>query len=68
MPTLSAPSVRFSLETEDLGPLPATLTQVGPGIYDGTIDLAVAGDWDVLISARTSKYESPIASMTIRVC
>lgn len=64
---LGAPSVRFRLDSEQLGPLPAEMTRVGPGQFEGTVDLAVAGDWDVAISARTSKYESPVASMTFTV-
>lgn len=64
---LSVPSVRFALDSKGLGPIPAVMTPVGPGRYEGTIDLAVTGHWDMTISARTSKYKSPIASMTLHV-
>jgi len=64
---LETPSLRFGLESEGLGPLPAELTRVGPGQYEGSIDLPVAGAWLASISARTSTYRAPTAVMTFEV-
>ena len=64
---IGVPSVRFANESEDLGPLSVELTRVGPGQFEGTVDLAVAGRWDVDVSARTSRYEAPIATMSFTV-
>lgn len=63
----TAPNVRFALPSEQLGPLAAPLEKVGPGQYEGAVTLPVAGDWDVRITARTSKYESPSADLQIRI-
>lgn len=64
---LETPSLRFGLDSEGLGPLPAELTRVGPGQYEGSIDLPVAGAWLASISARTSTYRAPTAVMTFDV-
>lgn len=63
----TAPNIRFALPAEQLGPLAAPLERVGPGQYEGAVTLPVAGDWEVRITARTSKYESPSADLRIRI-
>lgn len=63
----TAPNIRFALPAEQLGPLPAPLERVGPGQYEGAVTLPVAGDWEVRVTARTSKYESPSADLRIRI-
>lgn len=67
MRVIGVPSVRFTQEAEDIGPVSVELERVGPGQFEGTVDLAVAGAWDVDVSARTSRYEAPIATMTFEV-
>jgi copper transport protein len=63
----TAPNVRFALPAEQLGPLAAPLEKVGPGQYEGAVTLPVAGSWEVRITARTSKYESPSADLRIQI-
>ncbi|WP_433158018.1 copper resistance protein CopC [Kribbella sp. CA-247076] len=64
---LAPPTVRFSLSSESIGPVAVPLTSVGPGQYEGRVGLPRAGDWTVQIAARTSKYESPTAEVTVRI-
>lgn len=64
---LSPPTVTFALPDQDIGPLKTTITPTGPGQYEGTVTLPTAGDWQVRITVRTSKYESPSADLTVRI-
>lgn len=64
---LAVPTVRFSLPSESIGPVAVPLTKVGRGQYEGRVGLPRPGEWTVQIAARTSKYESPTADLTIRV-
>lgn len=59
-------TVELSLPSEDIGPLVREPYVAGPGHYqlDGDV-FAIAGTWDVTVSARASRFES--LSTTVEV-
>ncbi|MCL2542811.1 MAG: CopD family protein, partial [Nocardioidaceae bacterium] len=50
-------TVTVSLASADLGPLPITLTNAGPGHYVGQVVVPVQGDWTVAVTVRTSAID-----------
>ncbi|MGW0507191.1 FixH family protein [Micromonospora sp. NPDC003241] len=61
------PRLTVQLPAMDVGPLERTLSETGPGRYEAVVDLPLAGSWVVQVSVRTSKYESPVARVTVDV-
>ncbi|MER5458558.1 FixH family protein [Micromonospora sp. NPDC002389] len=61
------PRLTVQLPAMDVGPLERTLSPTGPGRYEAVVDLPLAGSWVVQVSVRTSKYESPVARVTVDV-
>ncbi|MFI7079326.1 FixH family protein [Micromonospora sp. NPDC049903] len=61
------PRLTVQLPAMDVGPLERTLSSTGPGRYEAVVDLPLAGSWVVQVSVRTSKYESPVARVTVDV-
>ncbi|HEU5127691.1 MAG TPA: copper resistance protein CopC [Glycomyces sp.] len=55
---LEAPVVSASLPAEDFGPIEAP-TEAGadPGVYLAAIDLPMAGEWEVAVHVRVSRFE-----------
>ncbi|WP_407319712.1 CopD family protein [Isoptericola halotolerans] len=61
------PELSATLADPSLGPLERPLVETGPGTYEATIDLPVAGEWVLEVSVRTSKYANPIVEIPVEV-
>jgi copper transport protein len=61
-------TIEMSLPDEDIGPITRQVAKVSPGhfIYEGD-DLSVAGDWTVVLAARTSDFAEERTSFAVRV-
>ncbi|WFE26886.1 copper resistance protein CopC [Solwaraspora sp. WMMD791] len=64
---VAPPTVTVSLPEYDLGPLERRLSQVGTGRYEAIADFPLAGAWEVEINARTSRFDSPIATIPVEI-
>lgn len=56
-----------ALAEKNIGPLPITLTKIGPGHYTGTLDVPFAGTWDVATTTRTSQIDSYTNHTTVPI-
>jgi copper transport protein len=62
------PQVSLTLPDQGLGPLPATVRSLGqPGRYAVSASLPVPGSWQLLVSARTSRFDEPTAVLVVPV-
>ncbi|MGW4033999.1 copper resistance CopC/CopD family protein [Streptomyces sp. NPDC004838] len=63
------PEVRlaFTLPARDLGPLRVTLRKDGTGRWSGTVPLALAGDWTVLLTVRSSEIDQTTAARKLMI-
>ncbi|SDT43493.1 copper transport protein [Friedmanniella luteola] len=62
------PRVSLSLPEQGLGPLPATVRPLDqPGRYAVSAALPVPGAWQLLVSARTSRFDEPTAVLVVPV-
>ncbi|MET4224977.1 copper resistance CopC/CopD family protein [Oerskovia enterophila] len=64
---VALPEVRTTQAELGIGPFTPTLTRTGPGTYLASIDLPLAGTWDVAVSVRTSTYDNPVVSLPVEV-
>lgn len=54
------------LPEENLGPLTFTATATGiPGQYAGTIQVPLAGDWEVMVMTRIFRFSQPMTTVTV---
>ncbi len=61
------PTVEFTQSALDIGPLRPEATPMNIGLYMVTVDLAVAGEWDVVVRVRVSDFESVSGSTTVTI-
>lgn len=64
---VSAPDVRVFMPDPGIGPLSPSVTQTGPGRYEAVLDLPLPGEWEISVSARLSRFENPVATLTVEV-
>jgi len=64
---VAVPELSTTLADPALGPFARPLTETGPGTYEATLDLPMAGDWTLSVSVRTSKYENPVVEIPVEV-
>ncbi|MFY1633961.1 copper resistance CopC/CopD family protein [Solwaraspora sp. WMMB335] len=62
---VAAPTVTVSQPELGVGPLQRRLSQVGTGRYEAVADFPLAGEWVVTVNARTSRFDSPIATLSV---
>lgn len=64
---LELPTLAVSFPERDLGPFPGALTSAGPGRWTGSIELPLAGTWEVRVGARLSQFTSPVGTAELQV-
>lgn len=64
-PTPAPPALSITSGTVDLGTV--DLTRTGPGTYQAPVVLPESGVWDVQVSLRLSRFESPVVSLPFEV-
>lgn len=64
---VALPEVGLTQPELGIGPFTPTVTRTGPGTYLASIDLPMAGAWDVTVGVRTSKYENPVVTLPVEV-
>lgn len=64
---LEAPTLRSSLPDVGIGPLTGVLVRTGPGRYEATVDLPLAGRWELEVAVRTSTYDSARTLLEVEV-
>ncbi|MHA7135189.1 copper resistance CopC/CopD family protein [Oerskovia turbata] len=64
---VALPQVGLTQPDLGIGPFTPTVTRTGPGEYLASIDLPMAGAWEVTVSVRTSKYENPVVLLPVEV-
>ncbi|MFT4298123.1 MAG: copper resistance protein CopC [Aeromicrobium sp.] len=64
---LEPPQVSVGIVEYDLGPFKHELTPVGPGEFEGIVDLPIEGTWHVEVAVRTSTYERPSGEADLEV-
>ena len=64
---VTLPEVGLTQPELGIGPFTPTVTRTGPGTYLASIDLPMAGAWDVTVGVRTSKYENPVVTLPVEV-
>jgi copper transport protein len=57
-----------SLSDRDVGPLPIDLRKAGPGHYTApAAQFGIAGDWDLTVTVRTSRFDENEAQLTVPI-
>jgi hypothetical protein len=51
----------------DIGPLVRPAARTGPGSYQATVDLPLAGAWVIEVGVRTSQFENPTADFPVEI-
>ncbi|WP_434739603.1 FixH family protein [Micromonospora sp. SH-82] len=64
---VAEPRLTVTLPAMEVGPLERSLANTGPGRYEASIDLPLAGSWVVQVSVRTSKYDNPVARFEVEI-
>ncbi|MBB3036380.1 copper transport protein [Hoyosella altamirensis] len=64
---VSEPDLRVFMPDPGIGPLSPSVTQTGPGQYEAVLDLPFPGEWEVTVSARLSRFDNPVATVTVEV-
>ncbi|MEV0459690.1 copper resistance CopC/CopD family protein [Catellatospora methionotrophica] len=64
---IEVPTLALTMPAADIGPLAKPLSAAGPGRYEAVIDLPLAGTWQLTIAARTGKYDSASARLTVEI-
>ncbi|MDF2846372.1 MAG: hypothetical protein K0R97_354 [Oerskovia sp.] len=64
---VALPEVGLTQPELGIGPFTPTVTRTGTGTYLASIDLPMAGSWDVTVGVRTSKYENPVVTLPVEV-
>jgi copper transport protein len=58
--------VELTLPAEELGPITSTLAAADtPGAYAGTINVPIAGEWEVSIILRANRFEQSVSTVTV---
>ena len=65
--TAEAPVLEFRLRAKSIGPITKTAERVGPGTYRVTLDLPLAGDWEINVSAVVTDFVQPQAVLTVPI-
>src|SRR4051794_8275828 len=60
-------TVTATQKSAQIGPLSIKLTREGPGLYDGSVTLPVAGKWEVDLAVATSQFQATTADVTVRI-
>lgn len=61
------PKLRFRMREQGIGPLEVAAERVEEGMYRAAQDLALAGEWELNVSAVVSDFEQPQAIVTFDV-
>ncbi|MFV2085254.1 copper resistance protein CopC [Micromonospora sp. LOL_021] len=64
---VAPPTVTVTLPEVGVGPLDRRLAQTGPGRYEAVADFPLPGSWEVTVNARTSRFDSPIATIPVEI-
>lgn len=64
---MSDPIVELSLPQAGVGPLAGSVVATGPGEYEADINLPLAGNWEMEVSVRISKFANPIAVIALEI-
>ncbi|MER7165680.1 FixH family protein [Micromonospora sp. NPDC000207] len=64
---VAEPRLTVTLPAMQVGPLERSLANTGPGRYEASVDLPLAGSWVVQVSVRTSKYDNPVARFEVEI-
>ncbi|MFY1654847.1 copper resistance protein CopC [Solwaraspora sp. WMMB762] len=64
---VAPPAVTVTLPEVGVGPLDRRLAQTGPGRYEAVADFPMPGSWEVTVNARTSRFDSPIATIPVEI-
>ncbi|ROO50749.1 copper transport protein [Micromonospora sp. Llam0] len=64
---VAPPTVTVTLPEVGVGPLDRRLAQTGPGRYEAVADFPLPGGWEVTVNARTSRFDSPIATIPVEI-
>ncbi|MFV2009761.1 MULTISPECIES: copper resistance protein CopC [unclassified Micromonospora] len=64
---VAPPTVTVTLPEVGVGPLDRRLAQTGPGRYEAVADFPLPGSWEVTVNARTSRFDSPIATIPVKI-
>ncbi len=66
--TDAPPTVTLSLPERGLGPMPVPVRSLEqPGRYAADMNLPVSGQWQMLVSVRTSRFDEPTAVLVVPV-
>lgn len=65
--TAEAPRLRAVHRASGLGPIDGTTSPVAAGSYRSTLELPLAGTWRFEISARTSTFAEPVATVDVEI-
>ena len=57
----------LALPSRQLGPLPVTLTNAGPGHYLATTPISIAGTWQLRITVRTDETDETTLTIPVEV-
>lgn len=64
---VSEPDLRVFMPDPGIGPLSPAVTQTGPGRYEAVLDLPLPGEWEISVSARLSRFDNPVATLSVEV-
>ncbi|MCW4354427.1 copper resistance protein CopC [Hoyosella sp. YIM 151337] len=64
---VSEPDLRVFMPDPGIGPLSPAVTQTGPGRYEAALDLPLPGEWEISVSARLSRFDNPVATLSVEV-
>jgi copper transport protein len=64
---VAEPRLTVTLPAMEVGPLERSLSDTGPGRYQASVDLPLAGTWVIQLSVRTSKYDNPVARFEVEI-
>lgn len=65
--TAESPRLRAIHRASGLGPIDGTTSPVTAGSYRASLDLPLAGVWQFEISARTSRFAEPVATVDVEI-
>ncbi|MDG4767677.1 copper resistance protein CopC [Solwaraspora sp. WMMD406] len=64
---VAPPTVTVTQPDVGVGPLDRRLAQVGTGRYEAVADFPLPGRWEIRVNARTSRFDSPIATLPVEI-
>lgn len=64
---LDKPTLVVSFPERDLGPFPAALSWAGPGRWTGTVELPLAGTWEVRVGVRLTQFTEPLGTAELQI-